>query len=119
VFCLAFVGAQTPTALIVADLLMLGFGFAFFSSPNTNAVMSSLERRYLGVGSGILGTMRVLGQNLSMGIVMMVVGIYLGNRAIGHETHAELLRSMHLIFFVFSGLGVVGVLASLARGRVR
>jgi EmrB/QacA subfamily drug resistance transporter len=119
VFFLAFVRAETSTLLIVADLLMLGFGFAFFSSPNTNAVMSSLEKRYLGVGSGILGTMRVLGQNLSMGLVMMVIGIFLGARAVGHATQTEFLRSMHLIFFVFSGLGVLGVMASLARGRVR
>ncbi len=119
VFFLAFVRAGTSPLLIVADLLMLGFGFAFFSSPNTNAVMSSLEKRHLGVGSGILGTMRVLGQNLSMGVVMMIIGICLGARPVGHATQTEFLRSMHLIFFVFSGLGVLGVMASLARGRVR
>jgi MFS family permease len=103
----------------VADLILLGFGFAFFSSPNTNAVMSSLDKRHLGVGSGILGTMRVLGQNLSMGIVMMVVGLYLGTSAVGPATHVDFLRSVRVIFFVFSSLGIVGILASLARGRVR
>jgi MFS family permease len=119
VFLLAFLHTDTPTSLIVMDLVLLGFGFAFFSSPNTNAVMSSLDKRHLGIGSGILGTMRVLGQNLSMGIVMMVVGIYLGTHAIGPATHMEFLRSVRVIFFVFSALGVLGVLASLARGRVR
>jgi EmrB/QacA subfamily drug resistance transporter len=119
VFLLAFLHVNTPVSLIVADLVLLGFGFAFFSSPNTNAVMSSLDKRHLGVGSGILGTMRVLGQNLSMGIVMMVVGIYLGTSAVGPVTHIDFLRSVRLIFFVFSGLGIVGLLASLARGRVR
>jgi EmrB/QacA subfamily drug resistance transporter len=119
VFLLAFVHAQTSTVLIVADLVMLGFGFAFFSSPNTNAVMSSVEKRYLGVAAGILGTMRLLGQNFSMGVVMMVVGIYLGSRSVGRETQTEFLHGMHVIFLVFSGLGVVGVMASLARGRMR
>jgi MFS family permease len=119
VFLLAFVGAHTPVALIVADLVLLGFGFAFFSSPNTNAVMSSLDRRYLGVGSGILGTMRLLGQNLSMGIVMMLVGFYLGSRSVGMETRTEFMRALRVVFLTFSALGVLGVLASLARGRVR
>lgn len=119
VFLLAFVEAHTPVALIVADLVVLGFGFAFFSSPNTNAVMSSLDRRYLGVGSGILGTMRVLGQNLSMGVVMMLVGLYLGSRSVGADTQAEFMRALRVVFLTFSALGVLGVLASLARGRVR
>jgi Major Facilitator Superfamily. len=119
VFLLSFLRPHTSSALVVADLVLLGFGFAFFSSPNTNAVMSSLDKRHLGVGSGILGTMRLLGQNLSMGVVMMVVALHLGARPVGSETQTEFLRSMHTIFWVFSALGVAGVFASLARGRVR
>jgi EmrB/QacA subfamily drug resistance transporter len=119
VFLLSFLQVSTPSTLILADLVLLGFGFAFFSSPNTNAVMSSLEKRHLGVGSGILGTMRLVGQNMSMGIVMMVLALYLGSRQVGIGTQREFLHSMHVIFWIFSGLGVVGVFASLARGRVR
>jgi EmrB/QacA subfamily drug resistance transporter len=119
VFLLSFLQVATPSALILADLVLLGFGFAFFSSPNTNAVMSSLGKRHLGVGSGILGTMRLLGQNMSMGIVMMVLALYLGSRQVGPGTRHEFLHSVHVIFWIFSGLGVVGVFASLARGRVR
>jgi EmrB/QacA subfamily drug resistance transporter len=119
VFLLSFLQVSTSSALILADLVLLGFGFAFFSSPNTNAVMSSLEKRHLGVGSGILGTMRLVGQNMSMGIVMMVLALYLGSRQVGVGTQREFLHSMHMVFWIFSGLGVVGVFASLARGRVR
>jgi len=119
VFLLSFVGVETTSSLLVANLILLGVGFAFFSSPNTNAVMSSLDKRYLGVGSGILGTMRVLGQNLSMGIVMMVVGLHLGARPVSHETRDLFVGSLQLIFWVFSVMGVAGVFASLARGRVR
>lgn len=119
VLFLAFLQEDTSTALIVGNLVLLGFGFAFFSSPNTNAVMGSLDKKHLGIGSGILGTMRVLGQNLSMGIVMMVVGIYLGSQAIRTDTHGDFLRSIHVIFWVFSGLGLIGIMASLARGNVR
>lgn len=119
VFLLSFLRVGTPAPFIVADLVLLGFGFAFFSSPNTNAVMSSLHKRHLGVGSGILGTMRLLGQNMSMGIVMMVLALYLGGRQVGPGAHPEFLHSMHVIFWIFAGLGVVGVFASLARGKLR
>ncbi len=40
--------------------------FAMFSSPNTNAVMSSVEKHQLGVASATLGTMRGVGQMLSL-----------------------------------------------------
>jgi MFS family permease len=120
VFLLSFLGPNTPRSLVVANLLLLGFGFAFFSSPNSNAIMSSLGRRHLGLGSGILGTMRLLGQNVSMGIVMMLFALHdLEARAIGVDRQARFVACLHAIFWVFAGLGVLGVLASLVRGRVR
>jgi EmrB/QacA subfamily drug resistance transporter len=120
VFLLSFLGPATPRALVVANLLLLGFGFAFFSSPNSNAIMSSLDRRQLGIGSGILGTMRLLGQNASMGLVMMLFALYqLEARPMGVEAQARFVACLHAIFLVFAGLGVLGVLASLVRGRVR
>jgi len=120
VFLLSFLGPRTPPGLVVANLLLLGFGFAFFSSPNSNAVMSSLERRHLGIGSGILGTMRLLGQNVSMAIVMMLFTLHhLDGRAIGTDPQGRFVDSLHAIFWVFAGLGVLGVFASLVRGRVR
>jgi len=32
--------------MIIARLIILGFGFALFSSPNTNAIMSSVEKSF-------------------------------------------------------------------------
>jgi EmrB/QacA subfamily drug resistance transporter len=119
VFLLSFLHANTSSTVIVAELVLLGFGFAFFSSPNTNAVMSSLDKRQLGVGSGILGTMRLLGQNVSMGIVMMVLALLLGGRQVVPATLPAFMRAVHAVFWIFSALGVLGVFASLARGRVR
>ena len=59
----------------IAGVVLLGFGFALFSSPNTNAVMSSIDRRFYGVGSATLGTMRLTGQMLSMGIAMVIFSL--------------------------------------------
>ena len=43
---LGFLDAAAPLAPIVAVLLLIGAGFALFSSPNTNAIMASVERRH-------------------------------------------------------------------------
>lgn len=116
---LAFIGSGTSLVLLTVYLLLLGFGFALFSSPNTNAVMSSVERRWYGVASATLGTMRLTGQMLSMGIVMLMFAVTMGNTRITPEYYGAFLQSMQMAFIIFSVLCVIGIFASLARGRVR
>lgn len=109
---------QTSMAYVIACLVFLGVGFAFFSSPNTNAVMSSVEKQFYGVASATLGTMRLTGQMFSMGIAMMIFSIYMGKVKITPEHYAGFLISVRTAFAVFALLCSIGVLASLARGRV-
>ena len=114
----SFLGYETPLWRIVTALLFLGFGFALFSSPNMNAIMGSVERKYLGVASGSAGTMRVIGQMLSMGIVTLVLSLYLGERPITPDLFDELLASVRWTFRVFTLLCIIGIFTSLARGNL-
>ncbi len=117
---LCFINAETPDYLIVLLLLLMGTGFGLFSSPNSNAIMSSVERKYLGVASGIVGTMRMVGQMLSMGIAMMLISLYLDKKSITPETYPGLIAAMRTGFIIFSILSVIGIFASLARnGRLK
>jgi MFS family permease len=109
---------KTTLEFIISSLILLGFGFALFSSPNTNAVMSSVEKRFYGVASGTLGTMRLTGQMLSMGIAMLIFAIYLGGVQIMPESYPAFLRSTKAIFVILAALCFVGIPASLARGKV-
>jgi len=118
-FLLAFLNTNTPLGCIVAVLVLIGMGFALFSSPNTNAVMSSVEKRYYGVASGTLGTMRLTGQMFSMGIAMLIFAIHIGHSQITPEYYRLFLRSMRSAFALFGLLCSGGVFASLARGRLR
>lgn len=47
--------------------MLMGLGFALFSSPNTNAIMGSVDKRFYGLASATLATMRVVGQMLQHG----------------------------------------------------
>ena len=116
---LAAMTESTDVLVIVGSLAFLGFGFALFSSPNTNAVMSSVERRSYGVASASLGTMRLVGQVLSLGIASIFISLYLGDNAISHDLADEFMQSYKLAFSTFAVLCFVGVFASLARGKVR
>jgi len=116
-FALVFLGPATPVGFITAALLGLGFGFALFSSPNTNAVMCSVERRAYGVASSTLGTMRLTGQMLSLGISVLIIAVFVGNVRIGPANLPLFLKSARTAFAVFGALCVLGVFASLARGN--
>ncbi len=114
---LCFLKITTPTYLIVMLLVMMGIGFGLFSSPNSNAIMSSVEKKHLGVASGVVGTMRMVGQMMSMGIAMMLISLYIGKQTINPSTYTGLLSGMRTGFMIFSVLSVLGIFASLARNQ--
>jgi EmrB/QacA subfamily drug resistance transporter len=116
---LVFLGEKTALEFIVISLLLLGFGFALFSSPNTNAVMSSVEKKFYGVSSGTVATMRLVGQAFSMGLTILIFSLYIGRVQITVESYPLFLKSAHIAFTLFVLLCFGGVFASLARGRIR
>jgi EmrB/QacA subfamily drug resistance transporter len=118
-FLFIFLNEMTSLGFIIASLILLGFGFALFSSPNTNAVMGSVEHRYFGVASGTLGTMRTMGMVLSMGITIMIFSIVIGKVRITPQYYPVFLKSTKIAFTFFTVLCLGGILASLARGKVR
>ncbi len=114
---LFLISETTPTYLIVLLLIVMGIGFGLFSSPNSNAIMSSVLKRHLGVASGIVGTMRMAGQMMSMGIAIMLISLFIGKETINPSTYPGLISAMRTGFLIFSMLSVLGIFASLARNK--
>jgi len=113
-----FLTPATPLFAIVVALMVLGLGYALFSSPNTNAIMSSVDKRHLGIASGMNATMRSLGQVLSMAIAMFSFSVFIGTVAITPEVYPALMTSVTISFLVFTGLCVIGVGTSYVRGTI-
>jgi MFS family permease len=114
-----FIGSETEIIYIVCNLAMLGFGFAMFSSPNMNAIMGSVEKRFFGIASGTVATMRLLGQMISMAIVMVVFTIFIGREEISPTNYYLFLKSVKVSFIVFVLLCAIGVFFSFFRGELR
>lgn len=112
---LCFITETTNLYIIIAMLVVIGFGFGIFSSPNMNILMSSVEKKYYGMASATSGTMRLVGQSLSMGIAMMAISIQIGNIQFSPEVHDGLMRSMRITFIACSVLCLFGVYASSVR----
>ena len=114
---LCFINEQTSVAFIIAVLVIMGAGFSLFSSPNSNAIMSSVEKRQLGNASGMLGTMRNVGQTFSMAVALMLLALYMGQAKIDPANYPQLMSAMKSAFIVFSILCFAGIFASLARNK--
>jgi len=117
-FLLSFIGPHTSLFLIIAALMVLGIGFALFSSPNTNAVMSSVDKHYYGIASASVSVMRVLGQMLSMATATLLISIFVGKNQITPEYYPQFLQSIHLAFLISACFCAVGIFFSLARGKI-
>ncbi len=115
----AFLTPETSLETIFASLVFLGLGFALFSSPNTNAIMSSVDLCDYGMASGMVSTMRLIGQMMSLGIVMFTLSVIMGHVEIAPEQLDKLMVSIKVAFGIFAGLCVMGTIFSLARGNLQ
>jgi MFS family permease len=118
---LAFSQIRVETGLLylVFSLMVFGAGLALFSSPNTNAVMGAVDRTYYGVASSTLGTMRLVGQAVSMAVVTLVMAFYVGNAKLAAAPVESLVMSIKTLFYIFAAFSFAGIFASLARGETR
>jgi len=99
--------------LIVVLMVLYGMASAFFSSPNSNAVMGAVEKRFLGIAAGGLGTARTVGMVLSMGVVMILFTILMGGTQISPEVYPAFLDTMKTSFIIFAILSLVGIFTQL------
>lgn len=114
-FMFIFTGLQTHLVFIIAALVVTGLGFAMFSSPNTNAVMSCVEKEDYGVASSILATMRSIGHTFSMVIVTITVTVLASDMALADVPADVLIKVIRVSFIVFMAICIAGVFISLKR----
>jgi EmrB/QacA subfamily drug resistance transporter len=117
VVLMIFLGNHTGLIFVLVSLVVLGTGFGFFSSPNTNAVMSSVDKKSYGVASGMLGTMRLLGQTFSLALATLLFTLLIGHVQITAGYYPLFLKSMRIAFIVSAVLCFAGIFASAVRGK--
>lgn len=114
---LSKLGQDTPLTLIMVPLLLTGFGFAMFSSPNNNAIMSCVEPRDYGVANSIITTMRTCGQSSGLAVLNIITGVMLGKATLESAGAKNLVALDRTSFLIFGALCLVGLFFSLARDK--
>jgi EmrB/QacA subfamily drug resistance transporter len=111
---------------VISRLVVVGVGFGLFSSPNTSAVMGSVEQEKLGVAAGTLGTMRFMGQSIGLALLGLVMAATLPSQALlavfagftsqGGMAISEFVAGMRNFFLITAGIGALGTITSTFRG---
>ncbi len=112
-----FFEAEGSYLFFAGVLLLLGIGFGLFSSPNTNAIMSSVEKSFYGQAAATVAVMRMLGQMSSMGFVLSVFALNLKGAKISAALRQPFFYSWKQIFAVFFALSLLGIFLSLKRNK--
>jgi len=124
---LSGLGLDSSPALVTLYLLILGVGMGLFSSPNTSAIMGCVEKKNLGVASGMVSTMRTTGQSLSLAVVGAVIAtvastsvissLFSGASPLDIALEAPaFVHGMSSAFIVCAAIAAIGAVFSFARG---
>lgn len=114
---LSWLRADTSLWAIIAALAVIGLGFGFFSSPNTNAVLSCVDKSHYGEANSILGTMRTLGQSSSMVLVLLIFGAYVGDTVITEADPLLLTQAICRNLQLSCVICFIGAIFSMIRSR--
>lgn len=124
---LTTVSPATPFWLLAVFMALMGGGSGFFASPNTNAIMSSVEPHTRGAAAGILSMLNNTGQMLSIAIVfpialksvpmaaMMSVFIYGGGMSKFPAALAAFLGGLHTAFLFSFALCIIAMIVAALR----
>jgi EmrB/QacA subfamily drug resistance transporter len=114
----AFLGERTPLYLIISNSALLGFSSALFISPNTNSIMSSIDKKFYGVAAGTHSTTRLVGQMIGMGFIVFMFNYYLGRAQITPALYPLFLKATKVLFALFAVICAAGLFAlMLPRGN--
>lgn len=112
------IGFDTPNYYVVISQMLFGLGFGFFTTPNNNAALGSLNKAGLGIASAILNLSRTLGNMIGMGVVMMIIAIFLGDEIIGPDNYDKLLSAIHAAIMLSLCYSIIAGFYSFSRGKV-
>lgn len=112
-----FLGPSSPMLVIFLILVLNGLGNAFFVTPNTVMIMSSVDPAHLSQASGLVGTVRTAGMVVSMVTATLTLRVFVGEAVMSTDSVLQLVEAMQASFIIFSALSVVSLLLSIVRYR--
>ena len=114
---LTFLTAATPLYLVVLAMVLQGIGMGLFSSPNMNAIMSSVPPKDAPTASASQATMRTIGQTMSLGLLTLVFAWVMGNLELSSQYAGMIVQSSRIICGICTVACIIAIFASLVGVR--
>lgn len=111
----AFLGQDAGIWQVLVVLIIMGLGFAAFSTPNMTTVMGSVGARHYGIASSLVATMRSIGMLTAMTITTLLLSMFMGDAKVSTATAPGFVKTMHTAFMIFALLSLVGIVFSMVR----
>jgi Arabinose efflux permease len=120
VFMIIFLGTEVNFYYVAVILLLLGMGYALFSAPNTNTIMSSVPPGNRGEAAGMISVVRQTGMMLSMAIAMCCITFIMGSTDnLNPSTYGDFVNVIRVAFVICLGMCIVGTFFSWFRGDLK
>jgi MFS family permease len=115
---LGFLSPTTSIVLIIVALIVLGIGVGLFAAPNTNANLSSVTPDKRSLANGMLGSMRHMGQSLSLVLSVAAIGVFLPEwEGGGVITIPEYIMGLNNAFRLGAIIAAIGIFVALIREK--
>ena len=110
---LAFLDQDTSIYIVILAMALQALGMGLFSSPNMNAIMSSVDEMDAAFASaGQLAT-RAIGQAMSVGLLTLVFSWIMGSLVFSTQ-YADMIVNASQIIFIISAIAcVASIIASI------
>ncbi|MBP5785444.1 MAG: MFS transporter, partial [Methanobrevibacter sp.] len=112
-FILIFLDANTPIWLIVVAMVLQGIGMGLFTSPNTNAIMSSVPPNETPNASAAQSAMRTIGQTMSLGLLTLVFAWIMGSLKLSSQHAAMVVQASQIVCIICTIICIIAIFASL------
>ena len=110
---LVFLDANTPIWLIVVAMILQGVGMGLFTTPNTNAIMSSVPPNETPNASAAQSAMRTIGQTMSLGLLTLVFAWIMGSLKLSSQYAGMVVQASQIVCIICTVLCIVGIFSSL------
>ena len=118
-YVLSLMNTETSITYIACSLLLIGFGFGLFSTPNNNAIMGGVQVHEVGVASASMNLSRTIGNLFGMSLVNLMVHYYLGNAQFTQEQNPALIQTVEMALNMSLAFVVVACVISAFRGKLQ
>ena len=110
---LVFLDGKTPVYMVVIAMILQGIGMGLFSSPNMNAIMSSVPPKDAPTASASQATMRTIGQTMSLGLLTLIFAWIMGSLPLATQYADLIVKSSQTICIICMCACIIAIFASL------